>query len=174
MALRSRGSRRGQALVETALVLPILLMFLLLAIDLGRIFFISIDLRNAAHEVTMFGGTTPQARLVDCGTGDPKVDAKIVVDREMGTTDAVCGTFGAATGVVYITMAECDRANVGPACSPWAPPYPPSAKLHYTVRLQYRFQPVMPLVGLLTGNGVGGSVPMTVENRSPVLVGYGD
>ena len=40
------------------------------------------------------------------------------------------------------------------------------------VRLDYRFQPVMPLVGLLTGNGMGGSIPLGVENRNPVLVGY--
>jgi Flp pilus assembly protein TadG len=152
---------RGQALVETALILPVLLMLLLLAIDLGRVFFFTIDLRNAAHEVTMYGGTRPDAT---CG------EMKAVVDRQMGRTapeDAICGAFGATAGRVYITRAVCEGG-----CSPWLPPYNADAQLRYAVRLQFRFQPVMPLVGLLTGNGMGGSVPIGVENRSPILVGY--
>ena len=43
---------------------------------------------------------------------------------------------------------------------------------HVPGALEYRFQPVVPLVGFLTGTGMGGSLPIRVENRSPVLVGY--
>jgi hypothetical protein len=151
--------------VETALVLPILVMILLLGIDLGRMFFTQIDLRNAAHEATMHGGTAPEAVCVD---------VKPVVDRQMGrsgTEAAICGT-GTNAGVVYISFADCERTDVGPACATWSPPYPADAELRYAVRLEYRFQPVVPFVGFLTGNGMGGSVPMAVENRSPVLVDY--
>jgi TadE-like protein len=164
-AIQRPRSKRGQALVEAALVLPVLIMLLLLAIDFGRIFFTSIDLRNAAHEATMYAGTRPAADCV--------LDLKVVVDREMGRSDTICGAMGTSAGLVYITVAECEHADVDPPCAPWAPPYPPTSRLRYVVRLQYRFQPVMPLVGLLTGNGLGGSLPMTVENRSPILVGYG-
>ena len=163
---RSRATSLGQALVETAVILPILVMLLLLGIDLGRIFFSQIDLRNAAHEATMHGGTAPDAVCADL---------KEVVDRQMGRTGesnaAVCGT-GTTQEIVYIADLECERVDAGPPCDPWSPPYPPDADLRFFVRLEYRFQPVMPFVGWLTGNGVGGSVPIAVENRSPVLIGY--
>jgi Flp pilus assembly protein TadG len=155
---------RGQALVETALVLPVLVLVLLLGIDLGRVFFTSIDLRNAAHEATMQGGVDPDV---------PCADLKLIVDRQMGRSapdDAICGSLGSITGRVYITNAECERADPGPGCN--VTPYPADAEIRYAVRLEYRFQPVVPLVGLLTGNGMGGSLPIAVENRSPVLVDY--
>jgi hypothetical protein len=170
MFLRNRMSaraKRGQALVETALILPIIVLLLLLAIDLGRVFFTTIDLRNAAHEATMVGGTEPDAT---CG------GLKDTVDRQMGRLGdpnaAVCGPMTSTTDVVYITSFGCERVDPGPTCNPWAPNYPADASLRYQVRLDYRFQPVVPLVGFLTGNGMGGSVPIHVDNRSPVLVGY--
>jgi hypothetical protein len=158
---------RGQSLVETALVLPVIVLILLLAIDLGRVFFTTIDLRNAAHEATMLGGTVPDAACTDL---------EDAIDRQMnrlGAPDAsVCGPLTATTGVTYITSYGCERVDPGPDCDPWAPNYPANSDLRYEVTLQYRFQPVVPLVGLLTGNGVGGSIPIKVENRSQVLVGY--
>jgi Flp pilus assembly protein TadG len=112
---------RGQALVETALVLPILVMLLLLGIDLGRVFFTSIDLRNAAHEATMEGGVDPD---VTCG------ELKAIVDREMGRSapdDAVCGALSTAANVVYITNVECERIDPGPGCD--VTPYPADAEI---------------------------------------------
>ena len=170
MFLRNRLSgrtSRGQALVETALILPIIILLLLLAIDLGRVFFTSIDLRNAAHEATMLGGSTENATCSDM---------KVTVDVQMGRTGepnaAVCGALTSTTDVVYITGYGCERIDPGPACDPWAPSYPADSELWYLVRLEYRFQPVVPFVGFLTGNGMGGSLPIQVENRSPVLIGY--
>ena len=170
MFLRSRStarSSRGQALVETALILPIIILLLLMGIDLGRVFFTSIDLRNAAHEATMLGGTKPD---VVCG------DLADTVDRQMGRVGdpnaAVCGALTSTTDVAFIANSGCERADANPDCSPWAPNYPADADLRYRVNIQYRFQPVVPLVGFLTGNGMGGSIPLSVENRSPVLVGY--
>ena len=149
------------------MVLPILVLILLLGIDLGRVFFTSIDMRNAAHEATMLGGTEPESTCADI---------KTTVDRQMGRTAqpdaAVCGPLTSTTDVVYITNFGCERVDPGPPCSPWAPAYPADADLRFWVRLEYRFQPVVPLVGFLTGNGMGGSLPIRVENRSPVLIGY--
>jgi hypothetical protein len=173
MFLRNRlfgRNSRGQSLVETALILPLIVLLLLLGIDLGRVFFTSIDLRNAAHEATMVGGTEPD---VVCNP-----DVKATVDRQMGRSGqpnaAVCGPLGTTTDVVYVTANECERVDGGPGpdCNPWDPSYPANSDLRYRVQLEYRFQPVVPLVGFLTGNGMGGSLPIRVENRSPVLVGY--
>jgi PKD repeat protein len=45
-----REKSRGQSLVEFALVLPVFLVFLAAALDLGRVFFANITLNNAARE----------------------------------------------------------------------------------------------------------------------------
>jgi Flp pilus assembly protein TadG len=163
--LTGRRASRGQTLVETALVLPVLVLLLLLGIDFGRIFFTTIDLRNAAHEASMVGGTAPAAACAE---------VRGVVDRQMGRSGAdvaQCGT-GTSANVVYVASADCQRADAGSPCSTWSPPYPADADLRYSVRLEYRFSPVVPFVGLLTGNGMGGTIPISVENASPVLVDY--
>jgi hypothetical protein len=46
---RTRLPARGQALVEFALILPILVLLLVMAIDLGRVFFGWVALQNAAR-----------------------------------------------------------------------------------------------------------------------------
>lgn len=158
----SRTGPRGQALVETALILPILVLLLLLGIDFGRVFFDSIELRNAAHEATMYGGTTPAAACPDVSP---------IIDREMDRTaadGAICGA-GALPGRVYVTRAICELGDGAPCPDT---PYPATSDLRYHVELSYRFQPIVPFIGLLTGNGLGGSIPVYAENRSPILVGY--
>ncbi len=165
MNLRSlfkRPARRGQALVETAILLPVLLMLLLLAIDLGRVFFVTIDLRNAAHEVTMYGGTQPDALCSD---------VMPVVDRQMGRAapdNAICGPLGTNIDNVYITQAACEGG-----CAPWLPRL--RRQLHsFATRFASNIDSSRscPSWAFFTGNGIGGSVPIAVENRSPVLVGY--
>jgi hypothetical protein len=50
---------RGQALVEFALVLPILALLLVVAVDFGRVFFGWVSLTNAARIGANFAGYTP-------------------------------------------------------------------------------------------------------------------
>jgi len=47
-------SHRGQALLELALMLPLLILILLIAIDFGRVFHTYISLTNAAREGAAF------------------------------------------------------------------------------------------------------------------------
>lgn len=69
-AVRSARARRGQSVVEFALVLPIFLALLLMAVDFGRLFFTYIQVSNAAREAAAYGATRPtdtvgmQARAV--------------------------------------------------------------------------------------------------------------
>jgi hypothetical protein len=49
ISTRSRGASRGQALVEMAIMLPILILLLLLAVDMGRVFFGWIAINNATR-----------------------------------------------------------------------------------------------------------------------------
>ena len=55
----SRVRRRGQALVEFALIVPILLFILVIAIDFGRLFYLNIGIINGAREGAAYGADHP-------------------------------------------------------------------------------------------------------------------
>jgi Flp pilus assembly protein TadG len=57
---RRKRRERGQSLVETAVVLPILLLLLAAIIDFGRAFDAYIILTNAAREGARFGSVKPE------------------------------------------------------------------------------------------------------------------
>src|SRR6188768_643129 len=54
-----RPPSRGQALVEFAIVLPLLAVLLVMAIDFGRVFFGWVSLTNAARIGANYAGYTP-------------------------------------------------------------------------------------------------------------------
>src|SRR4029077_5456851 len=56
---RDRGKSAGQSMVEFALVLPIMLLLLAGAIDLGRLFYSYIAVENAAKEGALYGARNP-------------------------------------------------------------------------------------------------------------------
>lgn len=73
-----RGRReRGQSLVETAVVLPILLLLVAAVVDFGRAFDAYIVLTNAAREGARFGSVKPTLT-----EGEVK---QIVVDDVLGS-----------------------------------------------------------------------------------------
>ncbi len=55
---RRRG-RRGQGLVEFALIVPVFLFFLLIAVDFGRLLFTYIQLSNTAREAAAYAAFNP-------------------------------------------------------------------------------------------------------------------
>ena len=55
----SNERTRGQAMVEFAIVLPIFVLFLVMAIDFGRIYFSYIQINNAAREGAAFAAGQP-------------------------------------------------------------------------------------------------------------------
>jgi PKD repeat protein len=63
LPFRRRGQRRsrGQSLVEFALILPVMLVFLAAALDLGRVFYATISLNNAAREGAFQAAETPDS-----------------------------------------------------------------------------------------------------------------
>ena len=72
----SRRTSRGQALVETALILPILALLLVLAIDFGRVFVGWIALQNAARVGADFAAQTASA-----WDGPPSLEEQADRDR---------------------------------------------------------------------------------------------
>jgi Flp pilus assembly protein TadG len=64
MLLRDRlraSDRRGQAMVEFALVLPILVLLLVLAVDFGRVFFQWVGVSNASRIAANYAARNPDA-----------------------------------------------------------------------------------------------------------------
>jgi Flp pilus assembly protein TadG len=57
----ARSHRRGQALVEMAIILPVLLLVLLLGLDLGRVFFGWVGLNNASRIGASYAAAHPTA-----------------------------------------------------------------------------------------------------------------
>ena len=84
-----RARRRGQALVEFALVLPIMLFLLVIAIDFGRLFYLNIGINNGAREGAAYGAanSTSPTSLTDITTrvrqelGLPAADTSVAVTK---------------------------------------------------------------------------------------------
>ena len=68
---RRRRVPRGQSLVEFAIVVPLMLLLLAAAIDLGRLFYAYVAVENAAKEGAFFGARSP---LCDDATGSGCTD----------------------------------------------------------------------------------------------------
>jgi Flp pilus assembly protein TadG len=99
-----RGARSGQGLVELAFALPILLLMLLGTIDLGRLFFDYVEMRNAVREGAGYGAHVPSdtAGIVNrvYGHGIPDVTSVTVVCE--GTCISTAGQL-AGTGTIVVT-----------------------------------------------------------------------
>ncbi|MGH2455259.1 MAG: TadE family protein [Candidatus Limnocylindria bacterium] len=161
--------------METALVMTIVVMVLLLTIDLGRAYFTFVGLRNAAREAAIYGGYNPTET---CASGSTFQGLTYEVAKEMRLGEPPdpsrvgCGSGGDAwidTGTSGCHLFT--SPSTFTACT--APPFDPQLTYVYRLRLEGNFQPVTPFVGLLTGNGFGGAVPMAVLTSAPVLSEYG-
>jgi hypothetical protein len=151
-------------------------MLLLLAVDLGRVYFAFVGVRNAAREAAIYGGYNPTET---CASGLVTQSYKGIgytiskeLDRPSG--DVVC-TSGSPDKVVVLTSGGSATGCyefTAPATYAACGALSASHTYVYRVGVTMRFQPLTPLVGLLTGNGFGGRVPITVVTSSPVLSGY--
>ena len=74
---KQKRRERGQSLVETAVVLPILLLLVAAIVDFGRAFDVYIVLTNAAREGARWGSVNPQLSEAEV--------AQIVIDDVLGS-----------------------------------------------------------------------------------------
>jgi hypothetical protein len=87
---RSTGQERGSNLLETALVIPLLLILLAGAVDVGRVFTVYLILTNATREGARYAshfphyaeGTRQTVRQEVGGTGIDLQDTDIVIEPE--------------------------------------------------------------------------------------------
>lgn len=111
MRKRRLSGEGGGALVETALMVPLLVLMLIGSAELGRIAYASIEVSNAARAGAAFGGqsvvTTTETPITQANIEQAAVDD--AADFVSGTLHAtaniycVCLTTNASTGVVSST-----------------------------------------------------------------------
>jgi hypothetical protein len=145
-------SLRGQSLVEFALILPILLLLLAGAIDLGRAYFSAITLENAVKEGAFWGARDPEcATDATAGCTDPgNVEARIQAELDglaLTLLDVKCFNPGTTdfTGTGK-PLADCEDGDL------------------YFVRAQLPFALVTPIISSIVGS------PITMSSDATAVV----
>jgi Flp pilus assembly protein TadG len=72
-----RSDRRGQTLIEFAILLPILLLMIMGGLDLGRIVWANDMIGNAAREGARYAIVHGASKTTACPAGPPSVDTVI-------------------------------------------------------------------------------------------------
>ncbi|MEO8462439.1 MAG: TadE/TadG family type IV pilus assembly protein [Chloroflexota bacterium] len=131
--MRISNGRRGQALAELAFVLPVMLLLLLGALDLGRLFYAQITIENAAKEgalVASRGGSYVSGGI--CSS----------------TNTVMCAVLNEAKG----GFVEVDSARVAQAPSVVkACPVTAAIGTTVSVTVQAPFQLITPFIGDVIG-----------------------
>jgi hypothetical protein len=100
--IRSKRGLKGQALVEFALLTPVLLLFVLLTVDVGRAFWESIDAAGAARAGVRMGVISDTADIGGAVRDEPNTGIPNTVAAwgtvGPGTAQGTCTTAGAVCG----------------------------------------------------------------------------
>jgi Flp pilus assembly protein TadG len=147
LPFRRRGNRtRGQALVEFALILPILALFLMLALDFGRVFFGWVALNNASRIAANAAAVHPDAWN---GSGNPNAADWQAQYRQSVANDLNsinCDAPGHSGAWLATDIPNPTFVNVTGTASPY------ENGDHAQVKLICDFHFLTPLVGNILGN----------------------
>jgi PKD repeat protein len=138
---RRRPRSRGQSLVEFALILPIMMVLLAAVLDLGRVFYATITLNNAAREGAFQAAQTPESFQA----GQP---------CNPGTNLVVCRVQLESKGSA-VTVAD---SAITRTCS--VSGCPEQAGSTVTVGVTGQFQLITPLLSVIFG---GQTIPMSAS-----------
>jgi PKD repeat protein len=129
---RRRPRSRGQSLVEFALVLPLLLVFLATVLDLGRIYYANISLLNAAREGAFQASKTPGSYQAGqpCNTNTNLIVCRVQLESKG-------------------SMVEIAATDINVACAKAGCP----VEADSTVRVEVsgQFQLITPILGFIFG-----------------------
>jgi len=149
----AREKSRGQAIVEFALILPILVLMLLLAIDFGRVFFGWVALNNAARIAASEAGFHPDAwKAPGNATLQASYRAEVVAD--MNAINCAPTSGGSWTPAQIPDPTFVNNAAGSFSSDPY------EVGDHANVTLACNFSFLTPLVGLIVGD------PMTIGASS--------
>ena len=165
-APRSRAARRGQSLVEFALVIPIFLLLIMGVIDAGRLVYMNSTLSNAAREgartgsveaswMTQSGGACGGAAGQKC----PANNAALLADIK-ATADYMNAPFGpVANAYLRCTIGTA----VAPAVGTSTTCLPNLTGNQISVRVTQSWSALTPLIGQIIG-------PKTLEGSSTFVI----
>jgi Flp pilus assembly protein TadG len=163
--------KRGQAIVETALLLPILMLLVMGSADLGRVFYYSIAVTNATREAARQGTYYDPASSSNKFDDYPDV---LAAARQDVPSDVTLST-------PAISPSHCLTGQP----SSWSPYYPTQPNSGYVyicfdgndaqstaaaqtirVTILYNFQPVTPLAGVVGAASVQVEASTTMQVQS--------
>lgn len=168
--------RRGQALVEMTLLLPILVLLMLGAADLGRAFYFSIEITGASRAGMRTGIIGSSLDVGKAVRNEPfnAIDNSAAVWGSTGPGQPYdgCGTAGAACGdpsgcdaasaftgtgrIACFAVRTCTIDAVNGGCVPgsysrWGNRPTQGSATALQVRAVYKFTPFTPLIASMTG-----------------------
>ena len=165
---RRSKDRRGQGLVEFALVIPIFLLILFALIDVGRYVFLSSALSQAAREgarlasvEVSYRGSTDPACGAQGGPICPANDAALRADIRTAA-NRMMNPFGS----VATAEMSCDRKGTAPPTGTWT-----GSACNFnapgsivSVRVTATFTPITPIIAQILGTRtLSGSTSMDVN-----------
>jgi Flp pilus assembly protein TadG len=153
---------RGQALVEFALVIPLIALIIFGAVDLGRAVYAYTTIANAARDGARIAAVNQIATSPDCNGNRPVEDP-----ADPHSSIKRCAANAALTlGVVPSDVTVAYRAPSGTSltCT--------SSQLNVgciaMVTVAYTYSPVTPLIGNLVGNiAINSTSQMPIERVFP-------
>jgi Flp pilus assembly protein TadG len=176
-----RKKTRGQALTELALILPVLALLMLGATDLGRAFYLSIEISGASRSGMRQGvinGTTDignaarsepnsaiannQATWGDTGPGGNNDCDSTQAGHKCGdATGCAAAAFNSPAGrLTCFAVRTCSSAGGVITCPAGGWQTRPASAADATgnnqvldVRVVYKFAPATPIIATFTGNG---------------------
>lgn len=130
---RSRRSRRGSAVIEFALVAPVLLAVLLGVIDYGWYFYREMQVVSAVREGARYGAATPRTNSPD--------PVAVATARVRTTLNAYGLSGGTATVTSVLTGVKPDTLLTVTGTLPYVPiagfvPVPPTMRATMAMRLE--------------------------------------
>jgi PKD repeat protein len=133
-----RASRsQGQAVVELALILPVFLILLASALDLGRLFYSQISVNDAAREATLEASRNPTSFIPNTACTSANKESNRIMCRAMNESQ---GSF--------VTVAPTD---VSLACSTSPCPTTPVLGQTVSVTVVGHFRLITPLLAVFFG-----------------------
>jgi hypothetical protein len=145
-----RERTRGQSLAEFALVLPIMLILLAAAIDLGRLFYAYVAVENAAKEGAFFGSRNPLCS----GSGNPNcANPNNVVWHVQNEATNIGSQF--TTNVSCLTPAGALVQPINDCLDGYT----------YRVTVSYPFRLITPILGSIVNQNLN----LTSEARATVI-----
>jgi hypothetical protein len=150
------AAARGQALVEFALVLPLLIVLLVMAIDFGRVFFGWVSLTNTARIAADYAGQHPSIQTNSAVRDDYEA---LIADHVAGCILSPSDLNDAAYDPTF-SDSNADGNDDG-----WGD--------HVTVTLRCEFDLLTPLAGGIVGDPVGVQAVAVFPVRFGALAGPG-